>query len=77
MRYSAAILKLFFNPENVGVFEPTEKNIGCAVVGNYENGAVVHFYIKVVEQTIIAAKFKAYGTAPSARVDTSPAARAC
>lgn len=64
MRYSDAILKHFFNPENVGIFGKNEGNVRSCVMGNRENGALIHLHIQVINEVIHAAKFKAYGTAP-------------
>ncbi|MBA2654922.1 MAG: iron-sulfur cluster assembly scaffold protein [Gammaproteobacteria bacterium] len=64
MRYSEAILAHFNHPKNVGVFAPDEQNVARAAVGSYENGAVVHLQLKILQDKIMGAKFKAYGTAP-------------
>lgn len=61
MKYSDCVLDHFFNPRNVGSFEPQEKNIGSAIIGAKENGAVVHLQVKVKDRRIVNAKFKAYG----------------
>lgn len=65
MRYSSLIQEHFFNPSNVGSFDTSDENIGRAVVGSYENGAVIHFQIKIQENVIKALKFKAYGNVPT------------
>jgi nitrogen fixation NifU-like protein len=65
MKYSAILLEHFYHPQNVGVFEDSEENVGRAIVGSHENGALIHFQIKAIDQIIVAAKFRAYGTGPT------------
>lgn len=64
MKYSEKILEHFFRPRNVGNFTVDEESIGRTVVGNYENGSLIHFQIKIYEEKIVAARFKAYGSCP-------------
>lgn len=64
MNYSKQILDHFYEPRNVGIFDINEQGVGTAVVGSYENGAVIHFQLKIKHNLIIAAKFKAYGNCP-------------
>jgi nitrogen fixation protein NifU and related proteins len=61
INYSEHTLAHFFHPKNVGAFAPEEQGVGSAVVGNYENGTLLHFQVKISEGKIEAAKFKAYG----------------
>jgi nitrogen fixation NifU-like protein len=62
MKYSEKILAHFFQPKNVGLFLSEEEGIGRAIVGSYENGALIHFQLKIKNGLVVAAKFKAYGT---------------
>lgn len=64
MKYSDPILKHFFAPQNVGTIVADGLNVGCAIVGNEENGALIHFYVQMCDGVINAVKFKAYGTPP-------------
>lgn len=62
MTYSKQLLAHFNEPKNVGCFPAEEQAIGRAQIGNYENGVIIHFEIKIDTQNKIqAAKFKAYG----------------
>jgi nitrogen fixation NifU-like protein len=61
MKYGELLLTHFYSPQNVGFFEDNEAGVGRAIVGNYDNGAVIHLHIKVANNLIVAAKFKAYG----------------
>jgi len=64
MIYSDFMLQHFFEPKNVGQFSDQELNVGRSQVGSVHNGAVVIFEIKVIADSIAAAKFKAYGNGP-------------
>ena len=75
MKYSEIVFNHFFNPRNVGLFDTQDDHVGRSTVGRYENGALIHFEIKVnhlIEQDvssrtceksqIIGARFKAFGS---------------
>lgn len=64
MKYSATLLEHFYFPQNVGVFADSEEEVGRAEVGSFDNGAMIQFQIKAVNDIIIAAKFRAYGASP-------------
>lgn len=61
MQYSAQLLAHFFNPKNVGTFLETDQLIAETVTGSYSNGVLVQLQLKIVEDRIMAAKFRAYG----------------
>jgi nitrogen fixation protein NifU and related proteins len=61
MKYHPKLLQHFFNPKNVGYFDSHEDGIRMGIAGSYENGALIHFQIKLKDNCIEAAKFKAYG----------------
>lgn len=63
MKHSEILLDHFFSPRNVGFFSQNEANIGRAIVGSYENGALIDFQVKINNGFIQLAKFKAYGPA--------------
>lgn len=63
MKYSQLLLDHFFQPKNVGYFDATD-DVGTGIVGSYQNGAVVQLQIKSVDDVIVAACFKAYGSCP-------------
>lgn len=64
MKYNDTILQHFFNPKNVGIFHPDEKDVGRSVIGNRENGALIHFQVKIQRKVVTEARFKAYGSCP-------------
>jgi NifU-like protein involved in Fe-S cluster formation len=61
MKYGDLLLTHFYSPQNVGVLLENEQGVGRAIVGSYDNGAVIQLHIKVVNNIIVSAKFKAYG----------------
>ncbi len=64
MKYSEKLLTHFYHPKNVGTFPSSEKGVGRGTVGNYENGIIIHFEIKIEKNKVSGAKFKAYGSCP-------------
>lgn len=56
--YSEKVLSLFEKPKNVGIVKCPD---GMGEAGNVEEGQIVKIYIRVVDDIITEAKFKAYG----------------
>jgi len=65
MQYSQVIVEHFINPQNVGAWSPADKNIFTARVGTQQSGDVVQLQIKINNNVIECAKFKAYGCVPT------------
>jgi nitrogen fixation NifU-like protein len=61
MAYSDQVLDHYNNPRNVGKMDITDKNVGTGMVGAPSCGDVMKLQIKVVDDIIEDAKFKAYG----------------
>ena len=61
MAYSEQVLDHYNNPRNVGKFDMTDKSIGTGMVGAPACGDVMKLQIKVKDDIIEDAKFKAYG----------------
>ena len=61
MAYSDAVLDHYNHPRNVGKMDITDKNVGTGMVGAPSCGDVMKLQIKVVDDIIEDAKFKAYG----------------
>jgi Fe-S cluster assembly scaffold IscU len=60
--YHKRIIDHYENPRNVGSFDPTEKNIGTAIVGAPACGDVMKLQIQVDDSgKIIETKFKTFG----------------
>jgi len=60
--YHQRVLDHYENPRNVGSFNPSDKNIGTAIVGAPACGDVMKLQIKVDDDgKIIDAKFKTFG----------------
>lgn len=59
MKYSNQILQHFNLPHGVGQFDQTEPDIYTAQVGSVNRGDLVQLQLKIIDDTIIAAKFKA------------------
>jgi Fe-S cluster assembly scaffold IscU len=60
--YHKRVLDHYENPRNVGSFNPSDKNIGTAIVGAPACGDVMKLQIKVDDNgKIIDAKFKTFG----------------
>lgn len=56
--YNEKILSLFEKPKNVGIIKCAD---GMGEAGNVEDGQIVKIYIRVEDEVIKEAKFKAYG----------------
>ena len=56
--FNEKVLALFDKPKNVGIIKCAD---GVGESGNVENGQIVKIYIKVQDEIIQEAKFKAYG----------------
>ena len=56
--YSEKVLSLFEKPKNVGIVKCAD---GMGEAGNIEDGQIVKIYLKIVDDIIQEAKFKAYG----------------
>ena len=61
MAYSDAVLDHYNNPRNVGKMDIGDKNVGTGMVGAPACGDVMKLQIKVKDDIIEDAKFKAYG----------------
>ena len=61
MAYGKKVLDHFNNPRNVGEMDEKAKNTGVTVVGAPSCGDVVEFSIKIEDNKIKDAKFKAFG----------------
>jgi nitrogen fixation NifU-like protein len=62
MAYSQKLLDHYENPQNVGSFDKTEKNIGTGLVGAPACGDVMKLQIKVSDGGVIEdARFKTFG----------------
>jgi len=60
--YHKRVIDHFENPRNVGSFDPTQKNVGTAIVGAPACGDVMKLQIKVDDSgQIIDTKFKTFG----------------
>ena len=61
MAYSDKVLDHYNNPRNVGKMDIGDKTVGTGMVGAPACGDVMKLQIKVVNDIIEDAKFKAYG----------------
>lgn len=61
MAYSKKLLDHYENPQNVGSFDKSEKNIGTGLVGAPACGDVMKLQIKVEDGIIKDARFKTFG----------------
>ena len=61
MAYSDQVLDHYNNPRNVGKMDIGDKTVGTGMVGAPACGDVMKLQIKVVDDIIEDAKFKAYG----------------
>ena len=61
MAYSDKVLDHYNNPRNVGKMDIGDKTVGTGMVGAPACGDVMKLQIKVVDDIIEDAKFKAYG----------------
>ena len=61
MAYSEKILDHYENPRNVGKMDINDPNVGTGMVGAPACGDVMKLQIKVKDDIIEDAKFKAYG----------------
>jgi len=61
MAYSDQVLDHYNNPRNVGKMNIGDKTVGTGMVGAPACGDVMKLQIKVVDDIIEDAKFKAYG----------------
>ena len=61
MAYSEKVVDHFTNPRNMGSFKKDEEGIGTGMVGAPECGDVMKLQIKVQNDRIVDAKFKAFG----------------
>jgi len=61
MAYSDQVLDHYNNPRNVGKMDINDPNVGTGMVGAPSCGDVMKLQIKVVDDIIEDAKFKAYG----------------
>jgi nitrogen fixation NifU-like protein len=61
MAYSEKVLDHYNNPRNVGKFEKGDPTVGTGMVGSPACGDVLCLQIKVEDEIITDAKFKAYG----------------
>ena len=62
MAYSNKVIDHYENPRNVGSLDPTEPNVGTALVGAPACGDVMKLQIKVGKNGVIEdAKFKTFG----------------
>ncbi|KII64230.1 Iron sulfur cluster assembly protein 1, mitochondrial [Thelohanellus kitauei] len=59
--YHEKVLNHYENPRNVGSFDKNEKDVGTGLVGAPACGDVMKLQIKVVDGTIVDAKFKTFG----------------
>lgn len=56
--FSQKVLSIFDKPKNVGIIKCAD---GVGEAGNVETGQLVKLYIRVKDEIITEAKFKAYG----------------
>jgi nitrogen fixation NifU-like protein len=61
MAYSEQVLDHYNNPRNVGKMDLSDPNVGTGMVGAPSCGDVMKLQIKVKDDIIEDAKFKAYG----------------
>ena len=61
MAYSDQVLDHYNNPRNVGKMDLSDPNVGTGMVGAPSCGDVMKLQIKVKDDIIEDAKFKAYG----------------
>ncbi|MDR1335021.1 MAG: Fe-S cluster assembly scaffold IscU [Holosporaceae bacterium] len=62
MKYSKQVTDLYKNPENIGSFDESSRNVGTSVVGAPSCGDVIKLQIKVDDNGVISdAKFKTFG----------------
>ena len=61
MAYSEQVLDHYNNPRNVGKMDISDPNVGTGMVGAPACGDVMKLQIKVKDDIIEDAKFKAYG----------------
>ena len=61
MRLNKKVLAHFEHPQNVGRFDSHIKGVGTALMGSYERGIVIQIQLRIEDQVIEEARFKAYG----------------
>lgn len=61
MAYSEKVTHHYENPHNVGSLDKSQKDVGTGLVGAPACGDVLKLQIKVENDIIVDAKFKAYG----------------
>lgn len=59
--YSDNVKEHFTKPKNVGSFDKDEKNIGTSIVGKASCGDVIKLQLKIENNIIKDARFKAFG----------------
>lgn len=60
--YSAAVLAHFYDPKHIGHFCETDPDVGTGTAGTAASGDVVRLQLRLKEDKIIDACFKAQGT---------------
>jgi len=61
MAYSKEVLEHFNNPKNVGEMDENAQDTGVSIVGAPACGDVLQFSVKIEDDRIKDAKFKAFG----------------
>lgn len=61
MAYSDKVVDHFNHPRNMGSFPKEDPQVGTGMVGAPECGDVMKLQIKVLDDTIVDAKFKTFG----------------
>ena len=61
MAYSEKVIDHYENPRNVGKMDKNAPDVGTGMVGAPACGDVMQLLIKVINDTIVDAKFKTYG----------------
>lgn len=59
--YSARVLDHYRNPRNIGSFDPSDTQVGTAMIGTPELGGVLKLQIRLQGATIEDACFRAFG----------------
>lgn len=59
--YSKTVLEYFQQPQNVGELDEADIQVGTGICGSRAQGYCLKLQIQVIDEVIIAAKFKAYG----------------
>jgi len=61
MKYSDAVLDRIREPRCAGTLSSTDANVGTGEAGSLENGTLIRVQVRVKDNRVVEAKFKAFG----------------